>query len=136
MRGFFYKRLQRVKAEMTDTIGFLNCAVLKVDTKHPQQKISAKLKLKNQIAEPDSRRSCLSLACLRGVNTLQPDAVFGVGVVKDGDAVAISNFDDFPGERIGRGRYGKKYEAESNYVGCQTHPFISEFAYLRSPLSQ
>ncbi len=89
-----------------------------VDTKHSQQKISAKLKLRNQIAEPDSRRSCLSLACLGGVDALKPDAVLGVGAIKDSDAVAVNNLDDFAGEGIGRGRYGEKYEeAKRNYTG-------------------
>ena len=61
-----------------------------VDLKHWQQKFSAKLKLGNQITEPDSRRSCLSLACLGGINTLQPDTVLGVGVIEDGNGVGPS----------------------------------------------
>ncbi len=73
-----------------------------VDTKQRQQKISAKLILRNQIAEPDSRRSYLSLACLGGVDALKPDAVLGV-VIKDGNAVAVGDFDDLAGEGIGRG---------------------------------
>ncbi len=42
----------------------------------------------------------------------------GVGVIKDGDGVAISNFHDLAGEGIGRGRYGEKdQEAKSNDTG-------------------
>ncbi len=72
------------------------------DSKQSHQKISAKLILRNQIAEPDSRRSCLSLACLGGVDTLKPDAVLGVGAIKNSDAVAIGDFDHLAGEGVGR----------------------------------
>ncbi len=34
----------------------------------------------------------------------------GVGVTEDSDAVAIGDLDDFPGEGVGRGRSGEKYE--------------------------
>ncbi len=43
-----------------------------------------------------------TLFSLRGVDALKPDAVLRVGAIKDGDAVAIGDFDDFAGERIGR----------------------------------
>jgi len=59
-----------------------------------------------------------SLFSLRGVDALKPDAVLGVGVIEDGDAVAIRHLDNFAGEGIGRGRYGEKYEeAKRNYTG-------------------
>ncbi len=80
-----------------------------VDTKHWQQKISAKLKLRNQIAEPDSRRSCLNLVCLGGVDALKADAVLGVGAIENGDAVAVGHLDDLGGEGVGRGCERKTY---------------------------
>jgi len=45
-----------------------------------------------------------SLFSLRGVDALKPDAVLRVGAIKDGDAVAIGDFDDFAGEEVGSGR--------------------------------
>ncbi len=39
-----------------------------------------------------------------GVDALKPDAVLGVGVIEDGDAVGIGDFDDFAGESVGEGR--------------------------------
>ncbi len=42
---------------------------------------------------------------LRGVDALKPDAVLDVGVIKDGDSVAIGDLDDFSGKGIGRGWY-------------------------------
>ncbi len=35
---------------------------------------------------------------------MKPDAVLGVGVIEDGDAVAIGHLDDLDSEGIGRGR--------------------------------
>ncbi len=62
------------------------------------------------------------LFSLRGVDALKPDAMLGVGAVEDGDAVAIGDFDDFPGEGVGRGRYGEKYEeANDDYTGYSMH---------------
>ncbi len=44
------------------------------------------------------------LFSLRGVDALKPDAVLGVGVLEDGDAVAVGDFDDLAGEGVGKGR--------------------------------
>ncbi len=42
----------------------------------------------------------------------------GVGVIEDGDRIAIGDLDHLAGESIGRGRYGEKYEeAKSNDTG-------------------
>ena len=38
-----------------------------------------------------------------GVDALQPDAVLGVGVIEDGDAVTIGYLDNFAGEGVGNG---------------------------------
>ncbi len=38
-----------------------------------------------------------------GVDALQPDAVLGVGVIEDGDAVTIGDFDDLDSEGLGEG---------------------------------
>ncbi len=35
---------------------------------------------------------------------MKPDAVLGVGAIKDGDAVTIGDFDDLAGEGVGSGR--------------------------------
>ena len=40
---------------------------------------------------------------------MKPDAVLGVGVIEDGDAVAIGDLNDLAGEGVGRGRYGAIY---------------------------
>ncbi len=47
-----------------------------------------------------------SLFSFWGVDALQPNAVLGVGVIEDGDAVTIGHLDHLAGESIGRGRYG------------------------------
>ncbi len=74
-----------------------------------------------------------SLFSLRGVDALQPDAVLRVGVIKDGDAVAIGDFDDFASEGIGRGRYREKYEeAKSYYTGRQMRFFIPGIIDLKA----
>ncbi len=52
-----------------------------------------------------------SLFSLRGVDTLKPDAVLGVGVIEDGDAVTIGDFDDLAGEGLGEG-YGRCQQQE------------------------
>ncbi len=41
---------------------------------------------------------------------MQPDAVLGVGVIEDGNAVAIGDFDDLAGEGVGEGRAREIYE--------------------------
>ncbi len=75
-----------------------------------------------------------SLFSFWGVDALQPDAVLGVGAIKDGDAVAIGHLVDLAGEGVGRGRYGEKYEeAKGNYTGRQMHfliPGITGFTSL------
>ena len=91
-----------INGEMTDVTGLLNCVRMVRRHEAIATKFFTKLKLRNQIAEPDSRRSCLSLACLGGVDTLKADAVLDV-VFKDGHAVAVGDFDDFPGEGVGSG---------------------------------
>ena len=53
-----------------------------------------------------------------GVDALKPDAVLGVGAIKDGDRIAIGDLDDLAGEGVGRGRYEEKYEeAKGNNTG-------------------
>ncbi len=49
-----------------------------------------------------------SLFSLRGVDALKADAVLGVGVIEDGNAVAIGDFDDLAGEGIGSSEGRKK----------------------------
>ncbi len=44
-----------------------------------------------------------SLFSLRGVDALKTDAVLDVGVIEDGNAVAIGDFDHLAGESIGNG---------------------------------
>ncbi len=49
---------------------------------------------------------------------MKADAVLGVGVIEDGDAVTIGHLDDLAGEGVGEGRYGERYEeAKRNYTG-------------------
>ncbi len=38
------------------------------------------------------------------IYALKPDAVLGVGVIEESDAVAIGDFGDLAGEGIGEGR--------------------------------
>ncbi len=64
---------------------------------------------------------------------MKPDAVLGVGVIKDGDAVAIGNLDDLAGEGVGEGRYGEKYEeAKSDQTDCPINSLISGVVDLRT----
>ncbi len=51
-----------------------------------------------------------------GVDALKSDTVLGVGVIEDGNGVAIGDFDDLAGEGVGRCRYGEKYEAANSGV--------------------
>ncbi len=55
-----------------------------------------------------------SLFSLRGVDALKPDTVLGVGAIKDGDGVAISNFHDPAGEGVGEG-CGKQQQQKRGY---------------------
>ena len=45
---------------------------------------------------------------------MNPDAVLGVGVIEDGDAVAIGDFDDLADEGVGEG-CGKQQQQECSY---------------------
>ena len=56
---------------------------------------------------------------------MKPDAVLGVGVIEDGDAVAIGHLDNLAGEGVGEGCYGENYEdAKGNNTGRQMHFLI------------
>ncbi len=57
----------------------------------------------------------------------------GVGVIEDGDAVAVGDFDGFAGKGVGEGRYGEKYEeAKANNTGRQTHSLIPGVVDLKT----
>jgi len=62
-----------------------------------------------------------SLFSLRGVDALKPDAVLGVGVIEDGNAVAISNFHDLAGEGIGESRGGCQQQGRQHSQNGPIH---------------
>ncbi|MEE8251823.1 MAG: hypothetical protein V3R24_08790, partial [Gemmatimonadales bacterium] len=60
----------------------------------------------------------------------------GVGAIKDSDAVAIGEPNDFAGEGIGEGRYGEKdEEAKGKNTGRQTHSLIPGIVNFKTPLN-
>ncbi len=66
---------------------------------------------------------------------MKPDAVLDVGVIEDGDAVAIGHLDDLAGEGIARGRYGEQDEdAKRNCTGGPIHFRIFGTMDLISPM--
>ncbi len=61
--------------------------------------------------------------------------MLGVGVVKDGDAVAISNFHDLADEGVGQSRCtDDNKDTEREYRDCSAHvfiPWVGNLAYQR-----
>ncbi len=59
----------------------------------------------------------------------------GVGVIEDGDAVAIGHLDGLAGAGVGEGRYGEQDEdAKRNYTGGPIHFRIFGIMDLISPM--